>query len=110
MGKRRRCPADRNRTGRPHRHIRSRYTGGTGDTVQRDVGAGRDGSIVRSAQSSPDLEHSGNRQGLTAIAGMIDRLRYRSQQVRPGRADGRGREGQGRSVNGTGIIRPPANA
>ena len=40
---------------------------------------------------------------------MIDRPRYRSQQVRPGRADGRGREGQGRSVNGTGIIASPTD-
>ena len=109
MGKRRRCPADRNRTGRPHRHIGSGYTGGTGDTVQCDVGAGRDGSIVRSAQSSPDLEHSRNRQGLTAITGMVHRPRYRSQKVCPRAADRRGGKRLRRSVNGTGIVASPTD-
>lgn len=32
---------------RSQRHVPGGYTGGTGDTVQRNIGAGRDRSVVR---------------------------------------------------------------
>ena len=109
MRKGRGSTADIDLPGCPHRHVPGGHTGGTGDAVQRDIGAGRDRSIVRPAQGGPDLEHRRNRQGFAAIAGVVYRPRYGCQKMCPRAADRRGGKRLCCSVNGTGIIASPAN-
>lgn len=62
MGKGRGRPADADRPCRSHRHVPRGHAGCTGDAVQRDVGACRDGIVKRPAERGLDVEHSGNRQ------------------------------------------------
>ena len=110
MRKGRGSTADIDLPGRSQRHVPGGYTGGTGDAVQRDVSAGRDCPVIRSADGRPDLEHSGNRQGLTAITGVVHRPRYRCQKMCSRTADRRGGKRLRRSINGAGIVAPPADA